>query len=205
MEGGNLTQLVTGRRGNLSEDFCRWSLYQVALGLKAMHDRNVLHRDIKSDNVLCRPDGQIKIADMGFSVFLTEQQDYRMTKKGTPSWISPEMCQGVAYSKEVDVWAFGCFAFELATGDPPFSGFGRDYDRLFHAIVHDPVPQIPQRPNMPWSAAFVDFAGKCLLKDSKQRWSIDQLLGHEFMQNAEASRVGWCQDYAAWAAETKSK
>ena len=77
MEGGDMTKIVLARNGEFSEDFCKWSLFQVALGLQKMHSLNILHRDIKSDNILCRPNGDIKIADMGFSVFLTEQQQYR--------------------------------------------------------------------------------------------------------------------------------
>ena len=73
MEGGDLTNIIVHKRGNFSEDFCKYSLYQVALGLQGMHSHNILHRDIKSDNILCRPNGEIKIADLGFSVFLTEQ------------------------------------------------------------------------------------------------------------------------------------
>ena len=73
MEGGDLSKIILAQQGNLSEDFCKYSLYQVALGLKSMHSRNVIHRDIKSDNILCRPNGDIKLADMGFSIFLTEQ------------------------------------------------------------------------------------------------------------------------------------
>ena len=73
MEGGDLTKIIVERQGNLTENFCKFSLYQVALGLQSMHSRNILHRDIKSDNILCRPNGDVKIADMGFSVFLTEQ------------------------------------------------------------------------------------------------------------------------------------
>ena len=73
MEDESMTDLVLSRQGDFAEDFVRWSLYQVALGLHAMHAQNVLHRDLKSDNVLVRTNGVVKIADMGFSVFLTKE------------------------------------------------------------------------------------------------------------------------------------
>lgn len=79
MEGGSMTEIALAGQENFSEDFIRWSMYQVALGLQAMHCKNILHRDIKSDNILCRPDGTIKIADLGLSVFLSEQNMYRQS------------------------------------------------------------------------------------------------------------------------------
>ena len=63
-----MSKIIVQRKGLLSEDFCKYSLYQVALGLQAMHKHNILHRDIKSDNILCRANGEIKIADLGFSI-----------------------------------------------------------------------------------------------------------------------------------------
>ena len=72
---------------------------------------------------------------MGFSVFLTEQTQWRKTRMGTPSWVSPEICKGAAYSKEVDVWSFGCFAWELAAGNPPFHHYSKDIQALFDAII----------------------------------------------------------------------
>ena len=71
MQGGDLSQIVD--KSNIySEEFCKYTLLMVARGLKDMHENSVLHRDIKADNVLCRPDGTIKIADLGLSVFLHE-------------------------------------------------------------------------------------------------------------------------------------
>ena len=91
MDGGDITKIVVSKRGDFSEAFVKYTLYSVALGLKKMHFHNILHRDIKSDNIFCRANGDIKLADLGFSVFLTEQKAYRDTQRGTPSWISPEI------------------------------------------------------------------------------------------------------------------
>ena len=119
MDGGAISGFISTHT-NLSEVFCKWTLFQVALGLKAMHDKDILHRDIKSENVLCNKDGDIKICDLGFSCFLHEQDIYKASDKGTPGYAAPELFKGTFYSKEIDVWSFGCFAYELATGRPPF-------------------------------------------------------------------------------------
>lgn len=71
MRGGELTKILkTAKRigHHFSEEFCKYTLFCVANGLKDMHDKNILHRDIKSDNILFKDDGTIKIADLGFSV-----------------------------------------------------------------------------------------------------------------------------------------
>ena len=73
MDGGSLTDIALCAEGNLKEEFIKWTLYNVALAIQKMHNKNILHRDIKSDNVLCSPDGRVKLADLGFSVFLSEQ------------------------------------------------------------------------------------------------------------------------------------
>ena len=111
----------------------------VAMGLREMHQMNILHRDIKSDNILCSTDGQIKIADLGFSVSLTQQDAFRRTRMGTAQWVSPEIIQKKPYSKEVDVWAFGIFAYELATGKPPFP-INRGMESLFNTVINKPIP-----------------------------------------------------------------
>ena len=85
---------------------------------------------------------------------------FRNSRIGTVNWFSPEIVQGIYYSKEVDIWAYGCFAYELATGKPPLHN--NDVESVFDAILNDQIPQIDlQR----WSPAFNDFIFKCLKKD----------------------------------------
>lgn len=89
--------------------------------MRDLHDSNILHRDLKSDNVLANSDGVIKITDLGCSAQLHAEQFIRNTRAvGTDSWKAPELIKGESYSKEVDVWSLGCICYELATGSPPF-------------------------------------------------------------------------------------
>lgn len=176
MDQGSLADIVRNH-DSYSEDFCRYSLYKVALGLLKMHRKNVLHRDIKSDNILHSEDGEIKIADLGCSCFLSAKQEFRKTQRGTLNWFAPEIAQGIKYSKEVDVWAFGCFAYELATGKPPFSGI-HDRRELFHNIMNVDIPEI----HGAWSDDFKDFVRVCLKRDPNERWTVERLLfEHPFL------------------------
>ena len=71
MDLGSMDSIVKKFHQSYSENFCRYSLYRVALGLQKMHKHNVLHRDIKSQNILCSTHGEIKLADLGLSVMLS--------------------------------------------------------------------------------------------------------------------------------------
>ena len=72
MEGGSLDAIIKQSHTVYSIEFIKYTLYSSAMGIKALHDINVIHRDIKSDNILCRPNGEIKVADLGVSVYLCE-------------------------------------------------------------------------------------------------------------------------------------
>ena len=120
MDGGSIDDIIKRSHETYSVEFIKYTLYMSAMGIKALHDINVIHRDIKSDNILCRPNGEIKVADLGHSVYLTEQDSYRKTRIGTTNWMSPEIILGQMYSRPVDVWSFGALMHELAKGLPPF-------------------------------------------------------------------------------------
>lgn len=91
---------------------------------------------------------------------------FRKTQKGTTNWFSPEIAQGVFYSKEVDVWSFGCLAYELATRQPPFSEYARDEHSLFSAILNKSIKPIDAAK---WSPAFASFIDCCLDKNAQTR------------------------------------
>ena len=194
MEDRNLTEMILSQHEVYSEDFCRWVLYKTALGLLHMHNKNILHRDIKSDNILCDSKGDIKISDLGFSAYLTAENSRRTSRCGTINWISPEIVQRQEYSMEVDVWAYGSFAYELATGFPLFNDI-KDKQELLDHIQNKPIPPISTNR---WSPLFQDFINKCLEKDVNKRLSIKQLVfDHDFLKNIDVNqcRKAYLHDY----------
>ena len=133
MDQKSMLNICTINYDKYTEDFCKYTLFKVAQGLTKMHNQNVLHRDIKSENILSSKEGAIKIADLGLSKPVSPE---RKTRAGTVPFYSPEIAKGIRYSKEVDVWAFGCFAYELATGFAPFASESDDEKKLFEAIIN---------------------------------------------------------------------
>ena len=95
-------------------------------------------------------------------------------------WLPPEIANKEYYSKKVDVWSFGCFAYELATGGPPNNNAKTNADIIDHILNEEPA-LIPAR----WSTTFRDFVSKCLVKDPCQRQHICQLLKHDFLRDID--------------------
>ena len=146
MNLGKLTNLCLDRFSNkirpFSEQSCKYLLYRVCHGLLAFHKRNMLHRDIKSDNVFLTNEGDVKLADLGFSVFLSEEKQARETRCGTLGWMAPELICGQPYAKSVDIWSLGILAYECATFLPPFLNADKKQTKL--KILTDPVPKLPK-------------------------------------------------------------
>ena len=117
MDGGAFTDMVEDLNGNVSEEFCKYSLKMAFTGLLELHRRNIIHRDIKSDNILIKGNGDIKLGDFGYAVVLTQQQKVRKSTVGTSCWMAPELIiKDRTYNEKVDIWSMGIFAMELATG-----------------------------------------------------------------------------------------
>lgn len=124
--GGSVRTLMRATNDKLEERFIIPIARELAVGLHAIHQAGIIHRDVKAANILIHEEGRLEICDFGVAGVLQSQRDKRSTWIGTPHWMPPEMfsTRGAAhqYGSEIDVWAFGCTLFEFATGNPPNSG-----------------------------------------------------------------------------------
>jgi Protein kinase domain len=185
MDVGCLTTVLDYLRQKgylLDEAHIAFIMQETLRGLWAMHSRNCMHRDIKSDNVLVSTDGDLKLGDFEYSAVLTSSRPNRTTMVGTAWWMAPETVRGSqAYGMGADVWSIGILAIECAEWVPPL--FGVDTTTAVEIIKSGSAIQGFKRPDM-WSEEFTDFVSGCLKRDRNDRSSVPDLLAHPFLRKA---------------------
>jgi len=174
---GNLSQFISDNKSAIQESLISYIIREILKGIQLIHSNFRVHRDIKSDNILISSNGDIKLADFGFSVQLTIEEDKRQTIVGTPCWMAPELFSETGYGCKVDIWSLGIIALELANGEPP--RIREETYKIMAMISALPPPQLDEPGK--WSDYFSDFLEKCLNKDEGLRWGAGQLLKHPFL------------------------
>ncbi|XP_077028262.1 serine/threonine-protein kinase PAK 3-like [Agelaius phoeniceus] len=179
MDGGALSDVI--HKTCLSEDHIAAISRECLQGLDFLHSNDVIHRDVKSDNILLRTDGSVKLTDFGLSTQLTPEQSRPCLVAGTPWWMAPEVVTGQPYGPKVDVWSFGIVGIEMLEKEPPYWDQSHTSARRLIATVGTPKLRQPKL----LSALLRDFLSCCLQTDEEQRWSAKELLQHPFVRFAE--------------------
>lgn len=137
LPGGSLKQRIVGE--NFSMEQCLEWMKQLAVGLNYAHKRSVVHQDIKPDNIFITQDGNLKIGDFGLALIATGVAIERAVQgKGTPAYMSPELCRGDPQDHRSDIYSLGTVFFELVTRERPFKASGMIEMAMKHATA--PIP-----------------------------------------------------------------
>ncbi|EGZ11321.1 hypothetical protein PHYSODRAFT_520593 [Phytophthora sojae] len=160
------------RAGRFSEKQSAMYIQEMARALIYMHSKHVIHRDIKPENLLVGFNGELKIADFGWSVHAPSSR--RTTLCGTLDYLPPEMIENKPHDENVDVWTLGILMFEFLTGAPPFEteNTKETYRRIAHVDL-----QFPSHV----SAEARDLLLKILRHEPRQRLPLERVLQHPWV------------------------
>jgi non-specific serine/threonine protein kinase len=193
IEGQTLKELITNHKLPITEVMDITT--QICEGLREAHEKGIIHRDIKSDNIMITKKGQVKIMDFGLAKLSVGANGYSPsitkigTTMGTANYMSPEQAMGKEIDHRTDIWSLGVVMYEMVTGELPFKG---DYEQaIIYAILNEkPKPLIELRPETP--TELWQLIEKSLAKEPDKRFQevTGLLSGLESIKDRTASEKG---------------
>jgi len=134
-DGGDLYQKILENQqlNSIIPEREIWQMVgQMISGLKALHDKNILHRDLKCANIFLNRDGTVKLGDLNVSK-VAKYGGLLFTQTGTPYYASPEVWKDQPYDNKSDIWSLGCMIYEMVCLQPPFKA--PNMDMLYKKVL----------------------------------------------------------------------
>src|SRR4029079_12294077 len=201
VEGKNVRQLVAGRPLELKTAVLIG--LQVAEALAVAHSRGIIHRDIKSGNVMVTPAGQVKVLDFGLAKLLDDEQaattgihHTELTEVGVPygtaTYAAPEQARGDRVDRRADIFSLGVLLYEMLTGTWPFRG--KPTIDVRHAVLYDAAPPIEELRSSAIPSRLQQILDKSLAKEPKDRFqNMDEFRNElrQVLHEVDAAATGY--------------
>jgi hypothetical protein len=181
--GGDLATYMNDNKHKMTEERACSLIYQIALGIKYLHQFGIVHRDLKPENIMlteANEFGKVKIMDFGLSKILGSKEK-SVEGFGTLTFVAPEVLVRTPYNKEIDIWSLGVILYLMLSGVLPFDDENDNEEVIAKLTVFSQV----RFPSEYWSnrsELVIDLIKKCLTKDPNERIKIDKILEHEWIK-----------------------
>eukprot|EP00826_Nyctotherus_ovalis_P055219 TRINITY_DN7318_c0_g3_i2.p1 TRINITY_DN7318_c0_g3~~TRINITY_DN7318_c0_g3_i2.p1 ORF type:complete len:265 (+),score=57.58 TRINITY_DN7318_c0_g3_i2:477-1271(+) len=193
MPGGSVRSLLD-KFGPFDEQVIKVLMRQMLEGLKYLHSKGIIHRDLKCANVLVDNNFTIKLTDFGASKKISftdparpindEVHELSKSLKGSPYWMAPEVVLRTGHNKAADIWSLGCVLIEMRTGLPPWHAVSSSAGGVLKAIAATKTG--PPIPIDEFSVEARDFLNRCLKINPAHRSSAEKLLADKFIVESNA-------------------
>ncbi|KAJ8672906.1 hypothetical protein QAD02_004167 [Eretmocerus hayati] len=185
LRGDMLDMILSSEKGRLSERITKFLITQILIALRYLHNKNIVHCDLKPENVLLSSNSefpQVKLCDFGFARIIGEKS-FRRSVVGTPAYLAPEVLRNKGYNRSLDMWSVGVIVYVSLSGTFPFNE-----DEDINEQIQNAAFMYPPNPWKEISADAIDLINNLLQVKQRKRYSVDKSLLHI-----------WLQDYQTWS------
>uniref|UniRef100_A0A3P8XE42 Serine/threonine-protein kinase n=1 Tax=Esox lucius TaxID=8010 RepID=A0A3P8XE42_ESOLU len=184
LHGDMLEMILSSEKGRLPERITKFLVSQILQALRHLHFKNIVHCDLKPENVLLASADafpQVKLCDFGFARIIGEKS-FRRSVVGTPAYLAPEVLRNKGYNRSLDMWSVGVIIYVSLSGTFPFNE-----DEDIHDQIQNAAFMYPPNPWKKVSREAIDLINNLLQVKMRKRYSVDKSLSHP-----------WLQDYQMW-------
>nr|XP_015209810.1 PREDICTED: serine/threonine-protein kinase D3 isoform X2 [Lepisosteus oculatus] len=186
LHGDMLEMILSSEKSRLPERITKFLVTQILVALRHLHFKNIVHCDLKPENVLlasAEPFPQVKLCDFGFARIIGEKS-FRRSVVGTPAYLAPEVLRSKGYNRSLDMWSVGVIIYVSLSGTFPFNEDEDINDQIQNAaFMYPPNPWI----EISGEGKATDLINNLLQVKMRKRYSVDKSLSHP-----------WLQDYQTW-------